>query len=150
MAAGQKVIVAPVGATIYPFNGEPVTMKVAKIRGIESFGMICAEDEIGLSNNHEGILLLPADTKIGTKVAELFDAYSDWIYEIGLTPNRMDAMSHIGVAKDVCAWLSYHQNKIVKPKLPFDDKFEIPTNKNEFEVIIENTESLQTLFCACN
>ena len=66
VAVGQKVIVAPVGTTIYPFNGNPVTMKVAKIRGIESFGMICAEDEIGLSNDHEGILILPPETQKGT------------------------------------------------------------------------------------
>ncbi|MBV9963749.1 MAG: phenylalanine--tRNA ligase subunit beta [Parafilimonas sp.] len=140
VAAGQKVVVAPVGVTIYPINGEPVTMKVAKIRGVESFGMICAEDEIGLNNNHEGILILPGGTKPGTKVAELFEAYSDWVYEIGLTPNRMDAMSHIGVAKDVCAWLSYHHNKTAKPKLPFDEKIEIIDNKNEFEAIVENKE----------
>jgi len=140
VAAGQKVIVAPVGKTIHPFNGDAVTMKIAKIRGVESFGMICAEDEIGLSDNHSGILILPADTKTGTKVADLFDAYSDWIYEIGLTPNRMDAMSHIGVAKDVCAWLSYHQNELVKAKLPFENTITSNNEKNEFEVIVENKE----------
>ncbi len=139
VAVGQKVIVAPVGTTIYPLNGDPVTMKVAKIRGIESFGMICAEDEIGLSNDHDGILILPAETQKGLPVEALFDAYSDWIYEIGLTPNRMDAMSHIGVAKDVCAWLSHHENKIVKPKFPFDDKIEKRKAESGFEVIIENT-----------
>ena len=139
VAIGQKVIVAPVGTTIHPFNGEPVTMKVAKIRGVESYGMICAEDEIGLNDNHAGILILNDATKPGTAVADLFDAYSDWIYEIGLTPNRMDAMSHIGVAKDVCAWLSYHENKIAKAKLPFDASFETSDDKNDFEVIIENT-----------
>ncbi|MEO8710522.1 MAG: phenylalanine--tRNA ligase subunit beta [Parafilimonas sp.] len=138
VATGQKVIVAPVGTAIHPFNSNSVTMKVAKIRGIESFGMICAEDEIGLSNNHDGILVLPYDTKKGTAVADLFDAYADWIYEIGLTPNRMDAMSHIGVAKDVCAWLSHHQNKIAKPILPFAVEPKINIGKNEFEVVIEN------------
>ena len=138
VAAGQKVIVAPVGATIYPLDGNAVTMKVVKIRGMESNGMICAEDEIGLSDNHEGILVLPAIAENGKPAKELFEVYSDWIYEIGLTPNRMDAMSHIGVAKDVCAWLSYHQNKIIQPKLPFEN-IETGDSKNDFEVIIENT-----------
>jgi phenylalanyl-tRNA synthetase beta chain len=138
VGGGQKVIVAPVGTTIFPFNGDPVTMKVAKIRGIESYGMICAEDEIGLSDNHAGILVLPSATEKGKPVKDIFEAYSDWIYEIGLTPNRMDAMSHIGVAKDVCAWLSYHQNKIVQPTLPFRN-VETGNSNNDFEVVIENT-----------
>jgi phenylalanyl-tRNA synthetase beta chain len=140
VAAGQKVIVAPVGTTIFPLNGEAITMKVAKIRGVESFGMICAEDEIGLSNDHKGIFILPDDTEKGKAVAELFDVYSDWIYEIGLTPNRTDAMSHIGVAKDVCAWLSFHQNKIVTPVVPFKNEPETTAGVNEFAVIIENTK----------
>jgi phenylalanyl-tRNA synthetase beta chain len=140
VATGQKVIVAPVGATIYPLNGDAITMKIAKIRGVESLGMICAEDEIGLSDNHEGIFVLPPDTQKGIAVANLFDVYSDWIYEIGLTPNRMDAMSHIGVARDVCAWLSHHQNKIVKPKLPLDDNTKTDGTGNDFEVRIENTK----------
>src|SRR6202000_686668 len=104
-------IVAQVGTTIHPLHNAPVTMKVAKIRGIESFGMICAEDEIGLSNNHAGIYILNDSAQPGDDVSKYFNIYTDWIYEIGLTPNRMDAMSHIGVAKDVCAWLSYHLNK---------------------------------------
>jgi len=140
VATRQKVIVAPVGTTIHPVNSNEVTMKIAKIRGIESFGMICAEDEIGLSSNHEGIVTLPAETKTGTKVADFFDVYSDWIYEIGLTPNRMDAMSHLGVAKDVCAWTSYHQNKIVHAKLPFHDKIDADKHDDGFEVIIENKQ----------
>src|SRR5688572_1356984 len=108
VAAGQKVVVAPVGATIYTVNGEPVTMKKAKIRGVESFGMICAEDEIGLSNDHAGILVLPGNIPTGMQAAAHFQPYTDVIFEIGLTPNRMDAMSHLGVAKDVCAYLSHH------------------------------------------
>ncbi len=141
VATGQKVIVAPVGATIHPLNGEAVTMKVAKIRGVESFGMICAEDEIGLSNNHKGILVLPPGTETGTAVEKLFNAYNDWVYEIGLTPNRMDAMSHIGVAKDVSAWLTYHQHKIVKANLPFENDIRAGKGGSEFEVFIENTEA---------
>jgi phenylalanyl-tRNA synthetase beta chain len=140
VATGQKVVVAPVGVTIHPLNGSPVTMKIAKIRGVESFGMICAEDEIGLSNDHEGILILPPDTEKGIAVEKLFGAYTDWVYEIGLTPNRMDAMSHIGVAKDVCAWFSYHHNKIVQPVLPFENKIETGKAGNGFEVVIENKQ----------
>lgn len=139
VAVDQKVIVAPVGTTIYPVNDEAVIIKAATIRGVESFGMICAEDEIGLGNSHEGILVLPAKTETGTAVEKLFDVYNDWIYEIGLTPNRMDAMSHIGVAKDVCAWLTHHQHKIVKPRLPYENNFKAVETTNEFEVSIENT-----------
>ena len=96
VAAGQKVIVATVGTTIYPVKGDPMTMKTAKIRGVESQGMICAEDEIGIGNSHEGIMVLPDDVQIGQSAQEYFAPYQDVIYEIGLTPNRMDAMS-IGV-----------------------------------------------------
>jgi phenylalanyl-tRNA synthetase beta chain len=119
VAAGQKVVVANIGATIYPVKGEPITMKKAKIRGVESHGMICAEDEIGLSDNHDGILVLPADAQPGMPAAEYFKPYADFVFEIGLTPNRMDAMSHLGVARDVCAWLSQHQKKDTQVKLPF-------------------------------
>src|SRR5687767_2758496 len=116
VAAGQKVVVAPVGATIYPSSGDPLTMKVAKIRSVESFGMICAEDEIGLGTSHAGILVLPEYIKVGTTAVEYFKPYEDWIYEIGLTPNRMDAMSHYGVARDVCAYLSHHEGNVVRVK----------------------------------
>ena len=108
VAAGQKVIVALSGTTIYPSTGEPITLKKAKIRGAESEGMICAEDELGLSNNHEGIIVLSESYTAGTPASEVFQIETDYIYEIGLTPNRMDAMSHRGVARDVCAYLSYH------------------------------------------
>jgi len=125
VATGQKVVVATVGATIYPTVGEPLTMKVAKIRGVESFGMICAEDEIGLGTSHEGILVLPNEAVVGTDAATYFKLYQDWIFEIGLTPNRMDAMSHIGVAKDVCAYLSHHNNKDTRVKLPSTNSFKV-------------------------
>ena len=87
MATGQKVVVATVGTTIYPVTGEPLTMKVAKIRSVESYGMICAEDELGLGTSHAGILVLPADVTVGTPAAAYFKPYDDIIYEIGLTPN---------------------------------------------------------------
>lgn len=143
VAAGQKVIVATVGATIYPFSGEPLTMKKAKIRGMESFGMICAEDEIGLSADHAGIMILPADTKVGTPAAEYFGAYNDIVYEIGLTPNRMDAMSHMGVAKDVCAYLSHHNKKETHVKSPFKSVFKPDNQGVKIDVVIENKEACQ-------
>ncbi len=143
VAVGQKVVVATVGATIYPTTGEPITMKKAKIRGVESFGMICAEDEIGLTDNHAGIMVLPAATKVGMAAAEYFGAYSDFILEIGLTPNRMDAMSHLGVARDVCAYLSHHSKKDTLVKSPFKNAFK-PDNKGlTIQVSIENTDACQ-------
>ncbi len=112
VALGQKVVVAVIGTTIFPTTGDPITMKLAKIRGEQSEGMICAEDEIGISDDHGGIIVLDAAVKAGTLVADLYENHEDWIYEIGLTPNRMDAMSHYGVAKDVCAYLSYHESPV--------------------------------------
>lgn len=141
VAAGQKVIIAPIGATIFPLKGEPVTMKVAKIRGIESYGMICAEDEIGLSENHDGILILPETTIPGTPAASIFRPYTDTVYEIGLTPNRMDAMSHIGVAKDVCAYLNHHSNKATRPKLPFVNGFKADNQNLSIAVQNENKDA---------
>ena len=141
VAAGQKVVVAPVGATIYPSTGEPLTMSQRKIRGSESQGMICAEDEIGLGTSHDGILVLPATATVGTPAAEYFKPYSDIIYEIGLTPNRMDAMSHWGVARDVCAYLSHHDKKDLKPKLPNGNSFKSDNNSLPVEVVIENEKA---------
>ena len=138
IAVGQKVVVATVGATIYPFSGEPITMRKAKIRGLESFGMICAEDEIGLSDNHGGIMVLPTDTKIGLPASAYFGTYNDVIFEIGLTPNRMDAMSHLGVAKDVCAYLSHHNKKDTHVKSPFKNSFKPDHESLKIEVVIEN------------
>lgn len=92
VAAGQTVLVAPVGATIYPPGHAPMTMRVAKIRGVESHGMICAEDEVGLGDSHEGIMILPDDLPAGMPAADHFRPYSDHVIEIGLTPNRSDAM----------------------------------------------------------
>lgn len=139
VAVAQKVIVAPVGATIYPLNGDPVTMKLAKIRGEQSEGMICAEDEIGISASHAGIMVLPNDVKPGTAAADYFGTYNDTVFEIGLTPNRMDAMSHWGVAKDVCAYLSHHDKKEVLPVLPTAGNIEIPKDVFPINVTVENT-----------
>ena len=143
VAAGQKVVVATVGTTIYPKKGDPLTMKIAKIRSVESYGMICAEDEIGLSDDHAGILVLPADVKVGMSAAEYFKPYTDWIYEIGLTPNRMDAMSHRGVARDVCAYLSYHDNKDLSVVAQPISNFKAEKNILPISVTIENTNACQ-------
>lgn len=140
VAAGQKVVVAPVGTTIYPVNGEPLTMKTAKIRGIESQAMICAEDEIGIGESHAGIMVLPDNVKVGSPASEYFKPYTDWIYEIGLTPNRMDAMSHLGVAKDVCAYLSHHNRKDTRAKTPWAN-IKADNNSLPIKVTVENAEA---------
>ena len=143
VAAGQKVVVATVGTTIYPINNDPVTMKVAKIRNVESYGMICAEDEIGLGTAHEGILVLDKNARIGTPVTDYFKPFEDWVYELGITPNRMDAMSHWGVARDVCAYLTHHDKKEIKPKLPISNGFKPDNNSLPIAVSIENTNACQ-------
>ena len=105
VAAGQLVPVAKVGATLYPKGGDPFKIKKTKIRGELSVGMICAEDEIGLGDAHDGIMVLETDLKPGTPVSQYFNLEPDQIIEIGLTPNRGDAISHIGVARDLKAVL---------------------------------------------
>ncbi|HSU50681.1 MAG TPA: phenylalanine--tRNA ligase subunit beta, partial [Segetibacter sp.] len=141
VAVGQKVLVATVGSTIYPINAEPATIKLAKIRGEESQGMICAEDELGLGTSHAGIMVLPNEVSVGTKAADYFKPYADYIFEIGLTPNRMDAMSHLGVAKDVCAYLTHHNQRDVKPKSPFTNTFKADTHSLPIKVTIEDTQA---------
>ena len=141
VAAGQKVVVATVGTTIYPSTGDPLMMKVAKIRSVESHGMICAEDEIGMGTSHAGIMVLPDNVKVGTSAIEYFQPYEDLIYEIGLTPNRMDAMSHWGVARDVCAYLSHHDNKDIKPKLPNSNGFKVDNTSLTIDVKVENNNA---------
>jgi len=126
VAAGQKVVVATVGCMVHPINGDAFEIKKAKIRGEESEGMICAEDEIGLGESHAGIMVLPADALVGTLAADYFNiAAADTALYIGLTPNRSDAMSHIGVARDVCAYLSHHEGKkyeVILPAVSIDTK----------------------------
>lgn len=140
VAAGQKVIVALAGTTIYPTNGEPITLKKAKIRGAESEGMICAEDELGLSNDHGGIIVLDANHKAGTPASVVYQPDTDYIYEIGLTPNRMDAMSHRGVARDVCAYLSYHQNETITATIP-ESSFSSQPGLAAPNVDVQNSEA---------
>lgn len=139
VAVGQKVVVAPVGTTIYPTKHDPITMKLAKIRGEESEGMICAEDEIGMGDSHDGILVLPDDAPVGMAAAEYFEVYTDTIFEIGLTPNRMDAMSHWGVARDVCAYLSHHDGIDVKARIP-ETQITIDTHESAVTVAVENVK----------
>ncbi|HLX93057.1 MAG TPA: phenylalanine--tRNA ligase subunit beta [Puia sp.] len=140
VAAGQKVIVAKPGVTIYPTSGEPFTLQVAKIRGVESHGMICAPDEIGLGTDHAGILILDPNARTGAPVANYFKPYKDYIFEIGLTPNHMDAMSHIGVVRDVCAYLSHHGNRDVRPNYPYPKILPGGDNSLPIAVIVENSE----------
>ena len=138
VATGQKVIVAPVGSTIYPVIGEPLTMRVAKIRSVESHGMICAEDEIGLGDSHAGIMVLPPEVKTGMPADEYFRPYEDYVYEIGLTPNRMEAMSHWGVARDVCAYLNHHDKKEYKPNIPVSPELKADNKNVTIKVHVEN------------
>jgi phenylalanyl-tRNA synthetase beta chain len=138
VATGQKVVVATVGTTLYPLNGEPFTIKKAKIRGLESTGMLCAEDEIGFGKSHDGIMVLPHKAKPGTLAADYFKLHAEYVFEIGLTPNRMDAMSHLGVARDVCAYLSHHNKKLASVKSPFKNNFKAEAVTLPIEVAIEN------------
>lgn len=110
VAKGQKVIVAPVNTWVYPLEGDPFEIKKSKIRGEVSEGMICAEDEIGLGKSHEGIMVLPEGTEIGKLARDHFDLQDDFVYLIGLTPNRADAASHLGVARDLAAYLRSDYN----------------------------------------
>jgi phenylalanyl-tRNA synthetase beta chain len=104
VAAGQKVVVATVGTTVYPLEGEPFKIKESKIRGELSQGMICAEDEIGLGKSHDGIMILANDAEVGILAKDHFNMEDDYLFEIGLTPNRADAASHLGVARDLAAY----------------------------------------------
>ena len=105
VAAGQKVLVAKVGTTLYDVDGNPWKIKKAKIRGVASEGMICAEDELGLGDSHEGIMVLPDTFILGKPATDYFEVVNDTIFDIGLTPNRSDATSHLGVARDLKAYV---------------------------------------------
>lgn len=135
VAAGQKVVVATVGATVHPIKGEPFVIKSAKIRGEQSEGMICAEDEIGLGESHAGIMVLDGNAKVGTPAAEYFKIGSDHTIEIGLTPNRIDAASHIGVARDIKAL------KKREVRWPSVDKFNVDNHTLTIGVTVENEKA---------
>lgn len=128
VAKGQKVIVAMVGTTIYPLKGESFTIQKAKIRGEASEGMLCAEDEIGLGESHDGIKILPNDIQIGTSVADYFKVENDVVFEIGLTANRGDAASHLGVARELATVLNLPLKSL--PVLSLQASASFPININ--------------------
>ena len=139
VAAGQKVPVATVGTTLYDDKGEGFKIKKGKIRGEESYGMICAEDELGLGKGHDGILVLDEELTIGTPAAKVFNIETDYVFEIGLTPNRSDAMSHFGVARDLRAGLI---QKDIKLELisPSVSDFHVDERTLRLDVEVENKE----------
>lgn len=135
VAVGQKVVVAVPGTTVYPTNGKPFEIKIAKIRGEQSEGMICAEDEVGLGESHAGIMILDASATPGVAAAEYFGVTSDYTIEIGLTPNRADAASHVGVARDIKAVLK-------RPlRLPSVDGFKVDNQSLTIPVVVENRDA---------
>ena len=140
VAAGQKVPVATLGTIVFK-GDESLEIKKSKIRGELSEGMICAEDELGLGNSHEGIMVLDKDAKPGTPANEYFKIVKDFIFEIGLTPNRIDSGSHFGVARDLAAYLNMNHNLDEKSQLPSIEGFKSDNNNNPFEIIIENRKS---------
>lgn len=139
VAAGQKVVVAVNGTKLYD-GDECFTIKRSKIRGVESNGMICAEDEIGIGTDHAGIIVLPADAVVGTPAKEYYNVKSDYVLEVDITPNRVDATSHFGVARDLAAYLKQN-GKPASLKRPDVDAFKIDDPTPAIEVIVENTEA---------
>ncbi len=139
VAESQKVMVATIGSTIYPMDGEPMTIKKGKIRGEYSEGMICSESELHLSRDHSGILVLPNETKTGMAASEYFEVKEDYIIDIGLTPNRSDATSHIGIARDLVAYLQVNQEFPYDLKLPETSSFKIDMHTGKIKVVVENT-----------
>jgi phenylalanyl-tRNA synthetase beta chain len=135
VAAGQKVVVAVDGTTVYPTAGEAFKIKDSKIRGEVSQGMICAEDEIGLGTSHEGILVLPEEVKVGTLAKTYFNLEDDYLFEIGLTPNRADAASHVGVARDLAAFFN---SKVILPDV---SGFKIDNESLVIPVEVQATEA---------
>lgn len=137
VAAGQKVPVAPVGTTLYDLEGNEFKIKKAKIRGQASAGMICAEDELGLGSGHDGIMVLDAKTKVGKPLAELYDISTDTVFEIDLTPNRADAMSHLGVARDLRAKLAIQGNN-KELIIPSVSNFRVDTHFDQITVKVDD------------
>ena len=139
VAAGQKVIVAVVGTKLYD-GDECFTIKKSKLRGVESCGMICAEDEIGVGNDHSGIIVLPEDTPVGIPAAEYYHIESDYVIEVDITPNRADACSHYGVARDLYAWLLQNGFKTSLHR-PSVDAFLVDNEDLPISVTVENKEA---------
>ena len=139
VATGQKVVVAVNGTKLYD-GDECFTIKRSKIRGVESNGMICAEDEIGIGTDHAGIIVLPADAVVGTPAKEYYNVKSDYVLEVDITPNRVDATSHFGVARDLAAYLKQN-GKPANLKRPNVDAFKIDDETPAIEVVVDNTEA---------
>ncbi len=139
VAAGQKVVVATVGATLYMGDDE-LKIKRSKIRGEESLGMICSEVEIGVGSASDGIIVLPENAKIGMPAKEYYNVKSDYLLEVDITPNRVDATSHFGVARDLAAYL-HQAGKPYKLNKPLVDNFKINTEEGGIDVEVENTEA---------
>ncbi len=145
VAAGQKVVVADLGCVLYDGDKEFV-IKKSKLRGVESCGMICAEDEIGIGTSHDGIIVLPDNAVVGTPAAAYYHLESDWLIEIDITANRADALSHWGVARDLYAWLRQNGYQTALHR-PADDDL-VPDNRNmPIEVVIENSEACRRYAC---
>lgn len=145
VAANQKVIVADLGCVLYDGDKEFV-IKRSKLRGVESLGMICAEDEIGVGTSHDGIIVLPEDASIGMPAAEYYNLESDWVIEVDITANRSDALSHYGVARDLYAWLKQnnYQTELHKPNC---DAFEVDNESLTIDVEVKNTEACKRYAC---
>lgn len=145
VAANQKVIVADLGCVLYDGDKEFV-IKRSKLRGVESLGMICAEDEIGVGTSHDGIIVLPEDAPIGMPAAEYYKLESDWVIEVDITANRSDALSHYGVARDLYAWLKQnnYQTELHKPNC---DAFEVDNESLTIDVEVKNTEACKRYAC---
>ena len=139
VAAGQKVIVATLGTKLYD-GDQCFTIKKSKLRGIESYGMICAEDEIGVGTSHDGIIVLPADTPVGLPAAKYYKLESEYVIEVDITPNRADACSHYGVARDLYAWLVQNGYKTSLHR-PSTDAFHVDNDDLEIGVEVENAEA---------
>jgi len=139
VAAGQKVVVATVGTILYS-GDESFTIKRSKIRGVESLGMICAEDEIGIGISHDGIIVLPADVVVGTLAKDYYGIKSDYLLEVDITPNRIDAASHFGVARDLAAFYAL-KDKSVKLLRPSVDAFAVQNTNLTIPVTVENTDA---------
>ena len=139
VAAGQKVIVATMGAKLYD-GDECFTIKKSKLRGVESFGMICAEDEIGVGTSHDGIIELPADTVPGTLAKDYYNIKSEYVLEVDITPNRSDAISHYGVARDLYAWL-VQNGRQAELKRPAVDAFHVDNHDMNIQVEVANSEA---------
>ncbi|MDO9261956.1 MAG: phenylalanine--tRNA ligase subunit beta, partial [Flavobacteriaceae bacterium] len=145
VAVGQTVLVATIGATLYMENGELLQIKKGKIRGEDSFGMICAEDELGLGKGHDGILVLDSKYEVGTLGSQVFNIASDQVFEIGLTPNRADAMSHMGVARDLRAGLMQEGLKL-EFKTPSVSDFNVDERTLKIDLQV-NDKSLIPRYC---